>query len=164
MFTLTTASYCTLQWGDFLLHITLFFTGRGENLCHAGLLPWWLPVLCSWIMQHSGSLDYNAWQWQWCRNSEYFIPGAQIQFKILQLGCCYSLRSSPRLNLVFPADGDDENYRGGECWYVDRLIVWHKPIKKHVPNDTRKMLCCEAGATMTSWGAGVLYKNDSSLL
>lgn len=62
-----------LLWVDFLLHVILFITARGEDLCHSGLLQWCVPVLWLWIMQYSNSLEYNIWLWQHCRNMWHFI-------------------------------------------------------------------------------------------
>lgn len=62
-----------LRGADFLLHVILFITARGEDLCHSGLLQWCVPVLWLWIMQYSNSLEYNIWLWQHCRNMWHFI-------------------------------------------------------------------------------------------
>lgn len=36
------------------------------------LLQWWVPVL--YELCNTRAFEYNAWQWQRCRNSKLFIP------------------------------------------------------------------------------------------
>lgn len=66
------AGYCTLWCVDFS-HITLLLAGGGEDSCHRAYYS--DGSLCSaYELCNTRAFEYNAWQWQRCRNSKLFIP------------------------------------------------------------------------------------------
>lgn len=82
-------AHCTLWCVDFS-HITLLLAGGGEDSCHRAYYS--DGSLCStYELCNTRGFEYNSWQWQQCRNSALFIPGAGIQSEILQ--CRFVVRT-----------------------------------------------------------------------
>lgn len=89
------------QWSS-TAHYTLWWA---DDFTDHPVLCWWRWTFVSdWLITVMGpcALPINYAILIWLRIQCLTIPdNAQIKFKILQPGCSESLRSSPRLNIVF---------------------------------------------------------------